>query len=229
MGVDPAFIFCRGGSKGIPDKNLRKVGGKPLLTRAVETARAVPELGTVYVSTDSARIAEVAERAGAQVIERPADLASDTAVELDAWRHALTTVGPVERFVSVPATSPLRKPSDISAALARFDQGDCDLVTAVTPSEASPWLTMVQRDSAGHIAPILPPEGRYRRQDMPETFDLCGLVYVADPAYVRTCSFTLEGRVGAIVISPERAIDIDTPFDLHLAELLIANPYEAPE
>ena len=105
-----AFVFCRGGSKGIPDKNIRPVAGKPLLRWAVEGALASRYVARVVVSTDSPRIAEVALASGAEVLMRPDELATDTASELLAWRHAIAA----ERdalggtFISLPAPSPLR-------------------------------------------------------------------------------------------------------------------------
>src|SRR5690349_10660690 len=117
-----AFIFARGGSKGIPRKNLRTLGGRPLLAWSIETAAACPEIDRVIVSTDDAEIAEVGRAHGAETpFMRPADLATDTSPEWLSWQHAIRTVrsqsGPFDLFVSVPTTSPLRRPEDISAAI----------------------------------------------------------------------------------------------------------------
>ena len=222
-----AFIFCRGGSKGIPDKNIRVVAGKPLLTRAIEGALSVDRIGKVIVSTDSERIAQTARDAGAQVLMRPDELATDTASELLAWRHAIaqTRDGLGDVFISLPATSPLRATQDIDAAIDVYEAGGCDIVFGISPSHRSPFLNMVRRDDTGLISLVNPGTGAVRRQDVPQVFDVTTCVYVGGTDYIDTCAGLMSGRVGSVIIPPERALDIDTPFDLHLAELLLSRPF----
>ncbi|QJF52874.1 cytidylyltransferase domain-containing protein [Roseobacter ponti] len=229
-GAYTAFIFCRGGSKGIPDKNIRVVAGKPLLTRAVEGALVSDRIGRVIVSTDSERIAQTARDAGAEVLMRPDELATDTASEVLAWRHAIDahrdSLNGV--FISLPATSPLRATEDIDAAIDVFEDGGCDIVFGISPSHRSPFLNMVRRDNAGLISLVNPGAGAVRRQDVPPVFDVTTCVYVGDTQYIDTCEGLMSGRVGSVVIPPERALDIDTPFDLHLAGLLLSRPFGDP-
>lgn len=221
-GLTVAFIFARGGSKGLPGKHLRLVGGKPLIGLAVEQAKAAKSIDKVVVSTDDPSIAETARAHGAEVpFIRPADLARDDTPEWLAWRHALENVGHVGLFVSVPATAPLRLPSDIDACVARHAKGDVDVVIAVAPAHRSPWFNMVTLDGAGHAGLVIPPEGKiFRRQDAPPVFDITTICYVAAPAFVLRAHGLFEGRVGAIEVPPERSVDIDTEFDLRVAEAL---------
>ncbi len=223
-----AFVFCRGGSKGIPDKNIRPVAGKPLLTWAVEGALRSRYVSRVVVSTDSERIAAVATDAGADVLMRPDELATDTASELLAWRHAISAedAALAGTFISLPATSPLRAPEDVDRGIERFYAGDCDIVFGVSPAHRSPFLNMVTRDAKGLIHLVNPGLGATRRQDVPEVFDITTCVYVGSVPYIETCSSLMSGRVAGIDIPVERALDIDTPFDLHLAELLLRHPFE---
>ena len=146
-----AFVFARGGSKGIPRKNLRKVNGVPLVVWAVRAAQACPEVDTVVVSTDDREIAELSAGVGAEVPDlRPRELAGDETPELLAWVHAVSWFSDqngnpeFDEFVSVPATSPLRQPSDITSCIQAFRAGGCDLVVTGSPSTHHPSFNMVQ-------------------------------------------------------------------------------------
>ena len=133
-----AFIFARGGSKGLPGKNIRPLGGKPLIAWAIEQALSVKRIGRVIVSTDSEEIAAVARDFGAEVpFIRPTELARDDSPEWLAWRHALNylreTTGVLpEVMVSVPTTAPLRLAVDIENCLDEYEKGDADIVITVT-------------------------------------------------------------------------------------------------
>lgn len=223
------MIFARGGSKGIPDKNIAEVAGVPLITRAVDTARAVTGLDRIIVSTDSDRIADLARAAGADVpFMRPAALARDEAPEWLAWRHALEYLrdedgGLPDVMVSIPTTSPLRLPSDVEAVLQEFSSGDWDAVVTATPARRSPYFNMIQIDATGAASlPMPPDQGISRRQDTPVLYDLCTVAYAVRPRHVLDNGYLFDGRVGAVLIPAERALDIDTPFDLLLAELLLS-------
>lgn len=223
-----AFIFARGGSKGLPGKNIKLLAGKPLIGWAILAALGVPEIARVVVSTDDKDIAEVARDCGAEVpFLRPAALASDTASEWDAWRHALETLRNTEGtlpdpFISVPATSPLRLPEDIAACLARYHEGGADLVLAVTEAHRNPWFNMVTMRDDGTVVPVNNPDGTVtRRQDAPEVHDVTTVAYVADPRFVLAHRGVFSGQVKAVQVPIERAIDIDTPYDFAIAEFLM--------
>ena len=229
-----AFIFARGGSKGLPGKNTRLLAGKPLIGWAVEQALAVPAIDRVIVSTDTSEIAAAAQAYGAQVpFVRPARLALDTTPELEAWCHALNYLRKTENrlpeaFVSVPATAPLRKPADISACIDLFAQGGSDVVLTITHARSNPWFNMVAYAQDGTIAPVNNPEGTVmRRQDAPHVMDISTVAYVADPKFVLAGNRIFSGRVRGVVRPPEHAIDIDTALDFEIADFLMHKRLEA--
>ncbi len=223
-----AFTFARGGSKGLPGKNIRLLAGKPLIGWAIEQALGVAEIGRVVVSTDDPEIAEVAKHFGAEVpFLRPEHLASDTAPEWDAWRHALSFLERREGqlpdpFISVPATSPLRLPEDIAACLAQYNRGDADMVVAVTEAHRNPWFNLLKKQADGTVAPANAPVGAVvRRQDAPAVYDMTTIAYVANPRHVLENRGVFSGRVRAVEVPVERSIDIDTPLDFEIAEFLM--------
>lgn len=223
-----AFIFARGGSKGLPGKNAKLLAGKPLIGWAIEATLAVSEIDRVVVSTDDAEIAGVAKDFGADVpFMRPDSLASDTASEWDAWRHALETLRDAEGrvpdpFISVPVTSPLRLPEDIAACIAAYRRGGADVVLAVTEAHRNPWFNMVISREDGTIVPVNNPDGSVtRRQDAPAVQDVTTVAYVADPRFVLRERGLFAGRVKAVSVPVERSIDIDTPHDFAIAEFLM--------
>lgn len=228
-----AFIFARGGSKGLPGKNIRSLAGKPLIGWAIEQALAVPQIERVIVSTDSQEIADVALRHGAKVpFLRPAELANDTASELDAWRHALSFLQNTEGclpevFVSVPATAPLRLPEDIESCLDIFREGAADVVLTVSPAHRNPWFNMVSALEDGTWSLVNNREGLItRRQDAPEVFDVTTVAYVVDPMFILAGNSLFSGRVRAATIPIERCIDIDTLYDFEFAEFLMRKRLE---
>ncbi len=220
-----AFIFARGGSKGLPGKNIRLLGGKPLIAWSIEHAFSVKRIERVIVSTDSEEIAAVARQYGAEVpFMRPAELARDDSPEWLAWRHALnylresTGVLP-EVMVSVPTTGPLRLPIDIENCLDEYEKGDVDMVITITDAHRSPYFNMVKTNPDGTVGLVNPPQSAIpRRQDAPIVYDMATVCYVANPKFVMTNNTTFEGRVKAVRIPTERAIDIDTLLDFQMAE-----------
>lgn len=221
-----AFIFARGGSKGIKDKNIREAGGIPLIAHAIKCGLESKYISRVIVSTDSNEIAAVARKFGADIILRPSELASDTASEILAWRHATETLPNLDLFISIPATSPLRAPIDIDNAIERFKKGDCDIVFGISQSSRNPYLNMVTINSEDLIQVAIPGSTAVRRQDVPEVFDITTAVYVTTPGYVRTCTRLMDGRVGYVEIPPSRSLDIDEEFDLYLADLILTHPFK---
>lgn len=222
-----AFIFARGGSKGLPGKNIRLLGGKPLIAWAIELALAVNRIDRVIVSTDSEEIAEISRQYGAEVpFIRPAKLARDESAEWLAWRHGLeylkeTTGALPEVMVSVPATAPLRLAIDIDNCLDEYEKGAVDVVITVTDAHRSPYFNMVKTNSDGTYglvnAQSLVIE---RRQDTPVVYDMTTVCYVANSEFVMTHESIFEGKVKAVHIPIERAIDIDTLLDFQIAEAL---------
>lgn len=223
-----ALICARGGSKGLPGKNIRALAGKPLIAWAIEHAQAVPRIDRVLVSTDCPNIAAVATHWGAEVpFMRPAELARDDSPEWLTWRHAVEYllhadgVYP-ERFVSVPATAPLRLPQDIDNCLDEYERGGTDIVVTVTDAHRNPYFNMVTRDERGVLHLVIPPQGRvFRRQDAPVVYDMTTVAYVTSPAYILSHDCAFAGVLRAVHVPPERALDIDTELDFRIAECLM--------
>ena len=189
------LIFARGGSKGLPNKNIRPLSGKPLIQCA-----DVPFM-------------------------RPDYLASDTAAELDAWKHALEYLRDEELamptvMVSLPVTAPLRTAEDVSKAIQLFQTTDSELVVAVSEAQRSPYFNMLARQN-DLFTLVNPSLDVSRRQDAPDLYDLSTVVYVASTEFVLGCSRILDGRTRAIVIPRMHAIDIDEEIDFEIAEFLM--------
>jgi N-acylneuraminate cytidylyltransferase len=223
-----AFIFARGGSKGLPGKNIRLLNGKPLIAWSIDHALAVKRIERVIVSTDSEVVAEVARRNGAEVpFMRPAELAGDDSPEWLAWRHALdylreSTGALPEVMVSVPATAPLRLAIDIENCLDEYERGDVDMVITITDAHRSPYFNMVKTNGDGTVGLVNPPQSTIaRRQDAPVVYDMATVCYVANPMFVMTHNGPFEGRVKAVHVPTNRAVDIDTFHDFFVAESLL--------
>lgn len=225
-----AYVFARGGSKGVPGKNIRPVAGLPLIAHAIRCALACRHVDSVIVSTDDERIAETARRYGAQVpFLRPAALAADTSPEWLAWRHALQMAGctpgyaPFNVFLSVPATAPLRLPEDLDACVELLLAGeDTDMVITVRQAERHPSFNMVVMSPDGHAHLAAPlPGGITRRQDAPPLYDMTTVAYAARPEFILTHAAMFEGKVRAVCVPQERALDIDTEYDLKIADFLL--------
>jgi len=223
-----AFIFARGGSKGLPGKNIRLLGGKPLIAWSIEHALAVKRIERVIVSTDSEEIAAIARQYGAEVpFIRPAELARDDSSEWLAWRHALNYLREKdgvlpEMMVSVPATAPMRLPIDIENCLDKYEKGDADVVITVTDANRSPYFNMVRINADGNVGLVIPPQSAVtRRQDAPEVYDMATVAYVARSRFVMTHNSIFEGRVQMVQVPREHAVDIDTLQDFQIAECLL--------
>ena len=217
-----AFVFARGGSKGIPRKNLQLLAGKPLLAWSIEMGQSLAEVERVFVSTEDPEITETALSFGAEVITRPTELAQDTSPEWLAWQHAIKVVeekfGRFERFLSLPATAPLRNQQDVKRCLNSLD-AETDVVITMTSASHSPWFNMVQQEPTGNVCLLV--EGVYvRRQDAPVGYDMATVAYVLRPEFILEKQRLWDGRVKGVEIPPERALDIDTPLDLEIARFL---------
>lgn len=222
------LIFARGGSKGLPGKNIRMLHGKPLIAWSIEHARAVKRIDEIIVSTDCPDIAEVAKRFGAHVpFIRPAHLAQDDSPERLAWRHALDFLKQrdgayPDAMVSIPATAPLRSPQDIENCLDEYEHGDADVVITMSEAHRNPYFNMVKRNEDGTVGLVLAaPSGVFRRQDAPAVYDVTTVAYVANSRYVMEKDGLFDGRVRAVNVPVERALDIDTILDFRMAEMLL--------
>ncbi len=227
-----ALICARGGSKGVPGKNIRPLAGRPLIAWAIGHAKAVSRIRRVIVSTDSEEIAAVAREVGAEVpFVRPTDLAQDNSAEWLVWRHALGYLkgsdgAYPDALISVTATAPLRDVVDLERCLDEFERGAADIVITVTDAHRNPYFNMVKVGANGNLELVIPPTGAItRRQDSPVVFDVTTVAYAARPQFVMTRNGVFEGTVRHVYVPPERALDIDTPLDFAIAECLMKFRY----
>lgn len=230
------FIFARGGSKGLPGKNTKMLAGKPLIAYSIEMALACPSIQAVIVSTDDPEIAEVARRWGAETpFLRPAELATDTAPEWLAWRHAIRwyerELGHFDVFLSLPATSPFRAAEDVDACIDALESDpEADLVITVREAERSPYFNMVTVNPDGYAELVISSgKGVNRRQDAPKIYDVTTVAYAARPKYVLQSEGLFEGAVRTVLVPAERALDIDTPYDFELARAITLMRLKKPE
>jgi CMP-N,N'-diacetyllegionaminic acid synthase len=221
-----ATICARGGSKGLPGKNIRSFAGKPLLVHTIEQALAARDIDAVYVSTDDAAIAEVAEQAGARVpFLRPAHLATDQAGKLPVIEHLVHHLeqqgAAIARIVDLQPTSPLRFPRDIEAALVLAP--DAPLVVSVTPARDNPYFNLVERQPDGTVR-LSKGEGLAGRQGAPDVLALNGSLYVWQRAALAQAA--QQGLWSVRIVPYEmprwQSVDIDDLEDFELAQWMHA-------
>lgn len=216
-------IPARGGSKGIPKKNVHLVAGKPLLAYTVEQARQSLPLSRTVVSTDDTEVAAVAAAYSAEVIWRPAEISGDTATSESALLHTLDELerreGYVPRLVVfLQCTSPLRRARDIDRAVDTLIREEADSLLSVVTSHAFIWRTV-----DGAARPInYDFRHRPRRQDRSPEYKENGSIYVFKPWVLRELNNRLGGRIALYVMDESSALDIDTPEDLELCECLMS-------
>ncbi len=217
LGIIPA----RGGSKGVPRKNVRPLAGKPLIVWTIEAALAAEGVTRLVVSTEDDEIAQVAKAAGAEVIRRPEELAQDTTPTEPAMFHALEELKAREGYepeavALLQCTSPLRGPDIIDAGVRKLFETGCDAVMTVTPIQH--WYLAGTIRDGDVFVPEYDYQKRPRSQDMPEKYRENGALYVTRIEAFYRYRNRLGGDVRVIVMDPVRSIDIDTWEDFRLAE-----------
>lgn len=218
-----ALIPARGGSKGVPGKNTRGAGGKPLIAWTIEAGKASRYVDRLILSTDDPSIAAVARQFGCEVpFTRPVELATDKADSMAVVRHALESLP--ERYdylLLLQPTSPLRGAADIDAAFEHFvESGAKTCVSVCEPDKHPYWMvTMAADNTVRHLFP--PEQVPTRRQDAPPIFAFNGAIYIAPADYLAAGGeFIAAGTVG-YVMPKDRSFDIDTELDLRLADFLL--------
>ena len=222
------IIPARGGSKGIPRKNLIPVAGKPLIAWSIEAALASATVNRVVVSTDDDEIAAVSESYGGEIIRRPLELANDTASSESALVHVLETLAQREQYepdliVFLQATSPYRLAADIDNAVNLLRQGNYDSLFSACPEHfTGRWR--LDEDECAH--PVnFDPANRPRRQDSHIEYLENGSIYVFKPQVLKETGTRMAGRIGIYPMPVERSFQIDAPEDIELLDKLLApNP-----
>ena len=217
----------RKGSKGVVGKNFRDFLGKPLIDWSLDQLLAHPRVDAVVVSTDDAAIYDHAVAKGClEMGLRPPELASDTAAKWDVWQHALQCaeelVGPVEAFLDLDCTSPLREMEDIDGALDAFFDKRPDMIMSCTEARKNPYFNLVEPDQSGYLHVSKPlPGGVVARQQAPVVWEHAASTYVVDPAYLKRARGLFQGRVLPYLMPTERCLDIDTELDFRIVEHLL--------
>lgn len=223
-----AIIPARGGSKGLPNKNLRLLNGKPLICYTIEASLNCSFVTHVLVSTDSEEIAEVARKAGAWVPSlRPDELATDTATSIDVYLYTLDLLKKsysldFDSFIVLQPTSPLRSLADINQAIDMFKHNNADSVISYTKEE-HPVYWHKRIDDKGRISNIFPENNFSNRQEFPVTYYPNGAVYIFKTNLI------IEGRkyythnTLAYIMPRNRSVDIDDLDDFLFAEFLLNN------
>lgn len=222
-------ICCRGGSKGIPGKNIQLLNNVPLIAYTIQTASSSKLLNDVIISTDDKAIADVAVKFNAKVpFLRPDDLATDTASKWPVFIHAvewyeknMNTL--VDYIVDMDVTVPLKKSVDIDGAIKMaLDNIDVDVVITGYEPERNPYFNMMELDTNGYAEIVKKPSVPIvRRQDAPKVYSLSPAAYVIKKSALYNYSHWSKAKCKIYSMPRERAIDIDTPIDFRIVEMLM--------
>jgi len=221
-------ICARGGSKGVRNKNIKKIHGKPLISYTIEQAKASGLFEHIVVSTDSDDIANVSLKDGAEVFfKRSAEMSSDTAGKLEVIKDAFIRSEEYyglqfDYLVDLDATSPLRAVLDITEAFEQFlTDKNANLITA-TPSRRSPYFNLVEKNQFGQVTLSKNlGENVVRRQDAPKTYDMNASIYIWDRDTILNRNTLFLENTGLYVMPEERSVDIDSELDYKIVELLM--------
>ncbi len=222
-----AIIGARGGSKGLPRKNVILLGGKPLIAWTIDAARGARDITRTVITTDNHEIADTARQCGAEVpFMRPDELAQDSTPGLAAVLHAVRWLDDHEGYrpdvvVNLQPTSPLRTSSDIDAAMALLRERQADAVVSVSPADQHPyWMKTV--DSSGWMKDFIEQrEATLVRQKLPAVYALNGAIYLAHREVLLSTGSWYTDRTAAYIMPFERSIDIDTAWDFADAERVL--------
>ena len=222
-----ALIPARGGSKGLPGKNIRSLAGHPLLSHSITAAQAIKEVDDVVVTTDDVQIANIAQDYGAEVISRPGELATDSASSADAALHAIDALSKAGRTFShlmlLQPTSPLRTSAHIYEALEIFKKADnLNSLVSVTIPDQHPYKTLLVNPD-GQLQPLIDkPSLEAPRQSLPDIVQPNGAIFLIDCTAFRREKRFFADPVGGYEMSVKDSLDIDTETDFEKAEAILS-------
>ena len=216
------LIPARGGSKGIPRKNVLGMAGKPLIAWTIDAALESRSIDSVVVSTDDLEIAEIAKRLGAEVpFLRPTELASDVSPTIDTVFHALSMLKQFDSVMLLQPTSPLRRHLDIDACVEYARKSESMSVVSVCDAEPNPfWCYTISMDNG--LIPLFKSSDVNRRQDLPAAYSLNGSLYYAKVEWLKTSRKFIGPETRAFRMPREFSVDVDTMLDWRLAEILLS-------
>lgn len=218
-----ALIAARGGSKGVPGKNIMDIGGRPLIQWTIDAARASRHVDRVVLSSDDPAIIDVARAGGCEApFRRDAALAGDASSSIDVVLDALQRLPGHDIVVLLQPTSPLRSAGDIDQALELLARTGAPACVSVRPAQEHPYWTF-RLDDGGRLAPFAEPAGALplRRQDLPAAWCLNGAVYAARVDWIQRERSFLSAQTVAFAMPEERSLDIDTPADVERLKLIV--------
>jgi len=218
-----AIILARGGSKGIPGKNIINFCGKPLIVWTIEQLQQSRGINSVWVSSDSEKILSVSETFGAEIIHRPAEISGDAATSESGWLHAIdyieNKVGCVDLVVAPQVTSPLRELVDIERGLRDFQEQKCDSMFSCSLAED---LFFWEKIPDGVLRSVnYDYRNRSRRQDIPKQYIENGSFYLFKPEVLRKFNNRLGGKIGVTQMEFWKMFQIDKPSDIKLCQIIM--------
>ena len=219
-----ALILARGGSKGIPNKNIKNFCGIPLIGWSIIQAKNTKGISDVWLSSDSKKILKIAEKYGAKTISRPKRLSTATSNGDDAYLHALDVIendqGTPDIIIALQATSPIREPKDLERGLKQFKSGNYDsLFSSCLAEDILLW-----RKSRGNLSSVnYDFKKRPRRQDFEEYVIENGSFYIFTPKLIRKLKNRLGGKIGNYVMESWKLFELDEPSDIKFCELIMKN------
>ncbi|WP_041960440.1 acylneuraminate cytidylyltransferase family protein [Sulfurospirillum arsenophilum] len=221
-------ICARGGSKGVKNKNIRELSGKPLIAYTIEQAKKSEIFEHIVISTDSDAIATVAKQYGAEVLfMRPAELASDTAGKLPAIQHAFIESEKYygmqfDAIVDLDATAPIRKVSDIIASYNLLLNGNFGNIITAVPARKSPYFNQVELGKEGRVSlSKIPDIPILRRQDAPKTYDMNASIYIWKKEALLSGVSIINDMTGLYVMDEISMFDVDTEIDFKIIEMIM--------
>lgn len=219
------IIPARGGSKGIPHKNIRLFGGKPLIQYAIETARQLTSDDNICVSTDDDEIISVVEQIGLKVpFKRPESLATDHSSSYDVIMHAISFYEQqgkhYDAIVLLQPTSPFRSVEDVKACVEKYSS-EYEMIVSVKNASSNPYYDCFECNEKGYLTPSKGDGNISRRQDAPKVYEYNGAVYVMNVAALKHGTYNLFHKIGFVEMSDTHSVDLDTMFDWKVAELIL--------
>lgn len=222
-------ICARGGSKGLPNKNILPLLNKPLIVHTIEHAQKSGIFDAIAVSSDSEEILYVSKKAGVEyLIKRPEEFSSDIAPKIPAIRHCVTEVEKQLNIqfnicVDLDCTSPLRSIQDIIDAVQLLNNNNNSNIFSVTSARRSPYFDMVEQDEEGNIKPCkIGEKDFFRRQDVPLVYDLNASIYVWQRETLMNSDVLYNTHTGIYIMPNERSVEIDSQIDFFYTEMLMS-------
>jgi N,N'-diacetyl-8-epilegionaminate cytidylyltransferase len=220
-------ILARGGSKGIPGKNIRALGGRPLIAWTVEIAKRCPSIERVVLSTDDAAIAEAGRQCGAEVpFLRPESLARDDTPRARVWEHLVDELQKrgyrFDAMADLQIPAPFRSVEDVETCLRELRHGDFDGVITICEPSRNPYFNMVEMDGRGCLNIVKPlPVRPANRQEAPVVYSMTTVCFAVRKSFVERKVDLLDGKIKGVLVPPERALDLDNEMDWAFAEFLV--------